>query len=96
MAFLLVFLAKLATQMTVFNRHAGRVSMRRLATVLLLGVMSTVVAFNDYQMSNYAGLVMLGFISRLIGQHNEADDRVGRQALPSVAARRADPLGVLT
>jgi hypothetical protein len=78
-AFLLLFLAKLATQVTILNRHASRVSMRRLASVLLLGVLSTVVAFNDYQMSNYAGLVMLGFIFRLIGLHNEADNPTGRK-----------------
>jgi hypothetical protein len=70
--FLLLFLVKLARQVTILNRHTGRLSMQRLASVLLLGILSTVVVFNDYQMSNYAGLVMLGFISRLIALTNDA------------------------
>jgi hypothetical protein len=74
-AFLLLFLAKLAKQVTILNRHTGRLSMPRLASVLLLGVMSAVVVFNDYQMSNYAGLVLLAFVSRVIGLENEAENR---------------------
>lgn len=75
--FLLLYLAKLAKELTVLNRHCGRLSLQRLASVLFLGVMSTVVAFNDYQMSNYAGLVLLGFITRfisLINQDGEAEE----------------------
>jgi len=71
--FLVFFLGKLARQVTVLNRHRGRLSTQRLATLLFLGIMSTVVAFDDYQMSNYAGLVMLGFISRFIALQNEAE-----------------------
>lgn len=73
LVFLLFFLGKLARQVTILNRHSGRLSTQRLASVLLLGVMSTVVVFNDYQMSNYAGLVMLGFISRYFALKNEAE-----------------------
>ncbi len=75
--FQVLFLAKLARQVTILNRHTGRLSRPRLASVLLLGVMSTVVVFNDYQMSNYAGLVMLGFVFRFISLKNEAMDRHG-------------------
>lgn len=76
--FLILFLAKLATQVTILNRHTGRLSLQRLASVLLLGVLSTVVVFNDYQMSNYTGLVMVGFISRLIGLINQAENKTVR------------------
>lgn len=74
--FLLVFLWKLATQLEILNRRTGPVSDARIGSLLLLGAMSTVMVFNDYQMSNYAGVVLLAFLYRLVLIRNEESDRI--------------------
>jgi hypothetical protein len=68
---LIVFLAKLARQIEILNRRSTRFSSTRCGILLLLGTMATVVVFNDYQMSNYAGLILLGFTYRLAVLRNE-------------------------
>jgi hypothetical protein len=70
--FLVVFLGRVASQLVILNRNRAQFSRPRIAGLLLLGVLTTVTVFNDYQMSNYAGLVLLGFIYRLILVSNEA------------------------
>jgi hypothetical protein len=69
--FLLVFLRKLGGQLEVLKTHCGPLSAKRFGSLLLLGALSVIVVFNDYQMSNYAGLVLLGFIYRTVQVGNE-------------------------
>jgi hypothetical protein len=68
---LLVFLGQLAGRLELLNRTCGPLSAPRIASLLLLGTMSTVVVFSDYQMSNYAGLTLLGIAYRMIGLRND-------------------------
>jgi len=55
------------------NQGYGLFSRTRLGTLVLLGAMSTIVVFNDYQMSNYAGIVLLAFVIRAVALRNEAE-----------------------
>jgi hypothetical protein len=70
---LLAFLGKLGRQFELLNAHCSPLSMTRFASLLLLGAITTIVVFNDYQMSNYAGLVLLAFILRTTQVRNQAD-----------------------
>jgi hypothetical protein len=69
--FLVVYLARTARQLGLLTSHYPRMSAVGIGTLLLLGTMSTVIVFNDYQMSNYAGLVLLGLLYRLLLIRNE-------------------------
>jgi hypothetical protein len=69
---LLWFLRNLAIELDQFNAGAPYLSWRRSGVLLLLGTMSTIVVFNDYQMSNYAGLTLVAFIYRMLCLKNEA------------------------
>jgi hypothetical protein len=71
--FIFLYLYKLGRNIEVLNAGYGLFTRTRLGTLVLLGAMSTIVAFNDYQMSNYAGVVLLAFIGRAIVTRNEAE-----------------------
>ena len=68
---LFCFLRKLALELDGFNQNYRHVVRARLASLLLLGIMTTFIAFNDYQMNNYSGLILTAFIYRAIGVQNE-------------------------
>lgn len=58
------FLVKFAGRLQDFETSLPRISFDRLGVLLLLGAFSTIMTFNDYQMSNYAGMVLLAFVYR--------------------------------
>ena len=68
---LLIFLGQFAAQLQIMNTNLRAFDPRRIGTYFLLGAMSTIVVFNDYQMSNYAGIALLGFLYRIICINNE-------------------------
>jgi hypothetical protein len=71
-ALLLVwFLGRFATQLQIFDRATRPVSADKVGILLLLGAMSTVMVFNDYQMGNYTGIVMIGLLYRQLMIRNE-------------------------
>ena len=51
--FLIWFLIKLGRELQVFYGHSRRFGARRFGCVLFMGVLATVLVFNDYQMGNY-------------------------------------------
>jgi hypothetical protein len=65
------FLARLGRQLDAFNSASPPRSARRLGCILLVGTVATVVVFNDYQMGNYSGLVLLAFIYRTVQLGNQ-------------------------
>jgi len=82
--FLFFFLARLAKDVSTLQQRVRSGSVVNFASVLLLGVLSTVVVFNDYQMSNYAGIVLLAFIHRMIRVRNLEQDEPERE--PAIVA----------
>jgi hypothetical protein len=68
--FLVWFLVKLGRELEVFYAGAPRAGARRFGCVLFLGVLATVVVFNDYQMDNYVGLVLMAVMYRMIWLRN--------------------------
>jgi hypothetical protein len=81
-ALLLVFLLNLAGELRKLHRNTSRFDAAGVGAILLLGAMSTIVVFNDYQMSNYAGVVLLGLVYRFIQVRNDTTNR------PSLATAR--------
>lgn len=73
------FLSKLGKQLDTFYSNSPQVSWRALGSLLLLGAVAMVVVFNDYQMGNYSGLILLAFIYRTIQMGNERDEAVHRR-----------------
>lgn len=71
---LILFLVGLGKQLDVFYANSRLRSTRALGVLLLLGALAMVVVFNDYQMGNYAGLILLAFIYRTIQLRNQRDD----------------------
>jgi hypothetical protein len=69
--FLLWFLVKLGRELDTFERFTRPFSPQRLGCVLLLGVLATVIVFNDYQMSNYAGVVLVYVVYRTLQSRNQ-------------------------
>jgi hypothetical protein len=65
-ALLLLFLGKLASRLELMKLNRGAIDRSKLACFMLLGSITTVVVFNDYQMSNYAGIALLAFLYRII------------------------------
>lgn len=76
------FLRRLGQQLDIFHSNSRLLSARKLGSLLLLGALAMVIVFNDYQMGNYAGLVLLGFIYRTIQLRNETDGTVSKVAVP--------------
>jgi hypothetical protein len=70
---LLLFVFRLASQLQILNFNHGRQLNVRLGTLILIGAMTTVIVFNDYQMCNYPGLILVGIVCRMIEAQNEAD-----------------------
>lgn len=72
--FLFWFLIRMGRELQVFYRHAERgLGMQRFGSALVLGVMACVLIFNDYQMGNYAGLILLSFLYRTIQLRNQRE-----------------------
>lgn len=80
---LLGFLDKLGRQLQLRNVGCSSPSMTRFATLLLLGAMTTIVVFNDYQASRYAGVVLLAFILRATEVRNQLN---GHSRLPQTSS----------
>lgn len=77
--FLIWFLSRLGQQLDTYYSNSPKVSWRALGSLGLLGAIAMVVVFNDYQMGNYAGLILLGFIYRTIQMRNQRDEAVHRR-----------------
>jgi hypothetical protein len=73
---LLVFFRRLGRQLEAFSASSRPASARRIGVYLFIGSIATVLVFNDYQMNNYAGLIQLAFIYRLITSRNSAESPV--------------------
>lgn len=71
---LLIFLTLRNLGASVQKMNVGQplFSATRLGTLFLLGALSTIVVFNDYQMSHYAGIVMLAIVIRAVRCRNDA------------------------
>jgi hypothetical protein len=69
---LIWFLARIATQLQIFASTTRPWSADKVGMLLLLGLMSTVMVFNDYQMSNYTGIVLFGLVYRQLMIRNES------------------------
>ena len=67
---LIWFLVKLGRQFEVFHAHSTPFGAQRFGGVLFMGALATALVFNDYQMSNYAGLLMMAFIYRTMHLRN--------------------------
>jgi hypothetical protein len=65
------FLSRLGRQLDVFHSKSAPLSARRLGCLLLVGTLATVMVFNDYQMGNYSGLILLAFIYRTVQLRNQ-------------------------
>jgi hypothetical protein len=73
-AFMLVlFVWRLAKQLDILYANRGRDLSMRAGILILIGTLATVITFNDYQMSNYPGLVLLGLVYRMIEARNDTD-----------------------
>jgi hypothetical protein len=83
-AFLLIFLAKTASQLDLLNRRLGSERAVRTGILVFLGALSTVMVFNDYQMSNYAGLLLLGLLYRMFRIRN--DEHTQTHGVPGAVA----------
>ncbi|HEU4780034.1 MAG TPA: hypothetical protein VFS58_09145 [Steroidobacteraceae bacterium] len=68
------FLRSLGRRAERLNSGYNFTSRTRIGTLVLLGALSTIVAFNDYQMTAYAGIVLVAFISRAIDLRLESED----------------------
>jgi hypothetical protein len=62
--FLLWYLARLAARLEILDRATPWVSADKFGILVLAGAVSTVLVFNDYQMSNFTGIALMGFIYR--------------------------------
>lgn len=68
------FLRSLGRRVERLNEGQPLLSRTRFGTIVLLGAMSTIVSFNDYQMTAYGGIVLLAFLSRAISLRVESED----------------------
>lgn len=68
---LIWFLSRIGRQLDTYYSNTRFLSWRRLGSLLLLGSLAMIVVFNDYQMGNYAGLILLAFIYRTIQLKNQ-------------------------
>jgi hypothetical protein len=75
---------KLAIELNTLNANHGRELNVWLGTLILIGCMATIIIFNDYQMSNYPGLLLLAIVYRMIEAQNESDRE--RRRVPTVRA----------
>ncbi len=60
------FLIQLGRQLDVFHSKSAPLSAPWFGNLLLIGTLATVLVFNDYQMGNYSGLILLAFIYRIV------------------------------
>ncbi|HXO65196.1 MAG TPA: hypothetical protein VN882_10895 [Steroidobacteraceae bacterium] len=84
---LVLFVRQLAIQLDRLDANRGRQLNVRIGILLLIGALTTVIVFNDYQMGNYAGLVLLGILYRMLEAQNQAD----RDVALFLAAPRPPP-----
>lgn len=66
MILLAIFLYRLAHNTNAWNQRSERFDATRCGSLLLVGVITMLAVFNDYQMNNYAGIVLVSFIYRMI------------------------------
>ena len=71
--FLLWFLVRLGRELQDFYERSPRFGAQRVGCILFFGVLATVLVFNDYQMGNYVGLVLMGFVYRTMRLRNNAE-----------------------
>lgn len=67
---LIWYLAKVGKQMDIFYWRSPEFSRQRVGCILLLGVLASVLIFNDYQMGNYVGLALLTVLYRTMWLRN--------------------------
>jgi hypothetical protein len=84
---LVLFVRKLAIELDLLNANRGRQLNVRMATLIMIGAMATVIIFNDYQMINYPGLLLLGIFYRMVEAQNELDSEA-RWAVSAPRPRR--------
>jgi len=72
--FLLWFLVRLGRELQGFYERSPPFGAQRFGCLLFFGVLATVLTFNDYQMGNYVGLVLMAFVYRTawLRNHSEA------------------------
>jgi hypothetical protein len=73
---LIWFLVRLGRELSDSYARTRPFSAPRLGTALLIGALATVLVFNDYQMGNYVGLVLLSMIYRTLRSRNERHARI--------------------
>jgi hypothetical protein len=74
--FLLWFLVRLGRELQGFYERSPRFGAQRFGCLLFFGVLATVLIFNDYQMGNYLGLVLMGFVYRTVWLRNHSETTV--------------------
>jgi hypothetical protein len=74
--FLIWYLAKFGRELQIFYDRSPRFSTERFGCILLLGVLASALIFNDYQMGNYAGLVLVGVLYRTMLLRNRTQTAV--------------------
>ncbi len=77
---LVLFVRQLAIQLEMLDANRGRELSVRIGILVLIGALMTVIVFNDYQMSNYPGLVLLGLAYRMVEAQNESASDLRRAA----------------
>lgn len=88
---LVLFLFKLAKQLDILNANRGGQLNVWLGTLILIGALATVIVFNDYQMCNYSGLVLLGLLYRMIEAQNQTDRELRGSPATSAAPTGGGP-----
>lgn len=73
--FLIRFLSRLGKELDTYYLRSRWLSARRVGSLLLLGALAMIIVFNDYQMGNYSGLILLAFIYRTIQLRNQRDGK---------------------
>jgi hypothetical protein len=74
--FLLWFLVRLGRELQDFYERSPRFGAQRVGCILFFGVLATVLVFNDYQMGNYVGLILMSFVYRTMRLRNNTETAV--------------------
>lgn len=74
---LLWYFIRLGRQLEIFDSRSAPRSGRRLGALLLIGSVAAVLVFNDYQMNNYPGLILLAFIYQTLQLENRRANTEG-------------------
>ncbi len=68
---LVSFLIKLGRELDSFYARCPRLGAGKAGSLLLIGALASVLIFNDYQMGNYVGIVLLAVIYRTLQLANQ-------------------------